>query len=158
MAALITLIGEAITFISRLFFLLKDAWNIFKWNFLFLTRVVQNFFPFIKKWAAWLFEFVVHTPGLVAEGALLQFAKWINLALAASCCGFIADAVSFPQVVQGVNGLAYFAAPWRLEYGIGCILCALMVRFLFKWVPHIPIPRLPRLPGVKWPQLPGGGS
>jgi hypothetical protein len=158
MGAVVALITEAIAFLSRFFFLIKDAWNIFKWNFLFLVRVVQSFFPFITKWAAWLYEYIVHTPGLIAEGTLMQFAKWINLGLAASCCGFIANAVSFPDVVQGIQGLAYFAAPWRLEYGIGCIMCALMIRFVFKWVPHLPISRLPRLPSPKWPQLPGGGS
>lgn len=158
MAALLLYLGELVTFVSRILFLIKDVWQILKWNLLFLFRIAKDFFPWLLDMGKWLFEYIAHFPGMLAEGTLLQFAKWINLALASSCCGFIVDAVSFSQVVQGIEGLSYFAGPWRLGYAIGVILCALMIRFFLKWVPHIPVPRLPRLPGVNWPKLPGGGS
>lgn len=158
MPALATLLGELITFVSRLFFLFKDLFIILKYNLLYFARILIGFFPWLADIGNWLWSFLVTLPGHLAEASMTQFAALINLAVGASCCGFLADAVSFPDVVSSVGGLAYFTAPFRLEYGIGIIICAYSIRFVLKWVPHIPVGKLPRLPGPKWPQLPGPGA
>lgn len=149
MPAIISLIGSLFTFVGRIFFIIKDFYNIFKWNLLFLVRVIEDFFPYLGKIGKWLFEFLLLIPGRFAEGSLIQIAKWINLAVASSCCGFLADAVSFPSVVSSISGLAYWTYPWRLQYGIGIIICALSIRFVLRHVPSVPSARLPRLPGPK---------
>lgn len=162
MAAIVAILEAILAFLleigpllTRLFFLIKDAWNILKWNFLFLVRIFENLPTWLGKIGQWVFEFVAILPGRIGELGFTEVAKLINLAFASSCCGFIADAVHFPSVSASIPGLAYFVEPFRIEYGIGIILCALSISFILKMRPNLPIGRLPRLPAPKWPQLPG---
>lgn len=154
MPALALLLGEIVAFVSRLFFLVKDAWLILKWNFLFLARIAMTFPGYLGKLGRWLMEFIAIAPALVAESTLSTVAEFVGVATSAACCAFIAEAVKFPQIIQSIHGLAYFAASFRLDYGLACILCALVIRFTIRMLGHMPLKRL-ALPSLGWPKLPG---
>lgn len=152
MPAVIALLTEIVVIFGRLLYFLYDCWNIFKWNFLYFIKILKGFLPFLVDIGNWIFEYIAILPSRAAEGVLAQFAEWINLALSGFSLGFIADAVAFPSVISSIPGLAYYTEPFQLGFGISVILTALFIRFLLKWVTQIPIKRLPRLPGPKWPQ------
>ena len=158
MPAIAALLTELVAFVSRLFFLFKDLWVVIYYNLRFFGRVLVGFFPWLVDMGNWLWSFFVTLPGHLSEAALVQFAKLINVVLGAASLGFVADALNFPSVIGGIEGLAYFTAPFRVEYGIAVVLSAYSARFLLKLVPHVPIGKFPRLPGARWPQSNGGGQ
>jgi hypothetical protein len=155
MPYLITLFGELIAFVTRLFFFLKDAWLIVKYNLLFFARILMKFPGFLGKLGRWVIEAWAIAPALVAESSLSTIAEFVSVAASSACCSFIADALQFPNVVQSIQGLSYFVSPLRIDYGIACILCALIIRFTIRLLSHVgPLKRL-ALPSPGWPKLPG---
>lgn len=155
MPYLAVLLGEAVVLLTRLFFFVRDAWFIVKFNLLFIARLLMYFPGYVWKLIRWVIEFIAIAPALVAHSSLSTIAEFVSVAMSAACCTFIADAVQFPAVVQSVNGLAYFAAPLRLEYGIGIILCALIIRFTIRLLKNVGTFKRLALPSMGWPKLPG---
>ncbi len=148
MIALVAWLTEIFTYLTRFFYLVKDAYKIVKWNLVFLGEILKDLPAFLAKLGPWLLDFIGVLPGRASEAVMVSVAKWINLSLAAGFdLGFVAAAMSFPDVLGSVPGLAYFASPFRLDYGVSIVICALSVRFLLKFKPSLPIGKLPRLPG-----------
>lgn len=155
MPALIAAITNIFILLSRLMYFIYDIWNIFKWNFLYFINLIKTFPGFLGSIGRWIFEYISILPARGAEAMLIQTAKWLNLAFASSCCGFIQDAAELPDVIQSIPGLGYFTEPFQIQYGFSVILCALSIKLCIKWIPQIAVTRLPRLPSPNWPQLPG---
>jgi hypothetical protein len=156
-APLIALLAEIALLLSRFFFLFKEIILVIVWNIRFIGKIFLFAPQFLKYIAMWGYEFIAILPGLLSAGMATGVGQVINAAIGTSCCGvMITNAVNgFSDVTASIPGLAYFAEPLRLGYGMGLIFCALWVRLFLKYGLPLALPRRLPLPGPKWPQLPG---